>query len=151
MKIGLYFKMVEDSERSWRGNCDWSRTIIKRNRTWKRLADSSRAGLASRPNRPSVLSISMARSVTGEPSSPYSELFQGPRRGGFALLRDLHDLWLLGTEAEICWTLLAQAAQALRDQDFVETCEHNKYQTHRQLSWLETRSKQAAPQSLIAA
>jgi hypothetical protein len=47
----------------------------------------------------------------------YSELFQGPRRGALALLRDLHDLWLLATEAQICWTLLAQAAQALRNKD----------------------------------
>ena len=86
-----------------------------------------------------------------EPQRLYSDLFHGPRRGGLALLRDLHDLWLMTTEAEIAWTLLAQAAQALRDKDFVQTCEHNKEQTHRQTSWLETRSKQAAPQTLIAA
>ncbi|HKR80011.1 MAG TPA: hypothetical protein VJR69_09950 [Nitrospira sp.] len=86
-----------------------------------------------------------------EPQRLYSDLFQGPRRGGLALLRDLHDLWLMTTEAQIVWTLLAQAAQALRDKDFVQTCEHNKEQTHRQTSWLETRSKQAAPQTLIAA
>ena len=81
----------------------------------------------------------------------YSDLFQGPRRGGLALLRDLHDLWLMATEAQIAWTLLAQAAQALRDKDFVQTCERNKEQTHRQISWIETRSKQAAPQTLVAA
>lgn len=86
-----------------------------------------------------------------EPQRLYSDLFQGPRRGGLALLRDLHDLWLMTTEAQIAWTLLGQAAQALRDKDFVQTCEHNKEQTHRQTSWLETRSKQAAPQTLIAA
>ena len=86
-----------------------------------------------------------------EPQQLYSDIFQGPRRGGLALLRDLHDLWLMTTEAQIAWTLLAQAAQALRDKDFVQTCEHNKEQTHRQTSWLETRSKQAAPQTLIAA
>ena len=86
-----------------------------------------------------------------EPQRLYSDLFQGPRRGGLALLRDLHDLWLMTTEAQIAWTLLGQAAQALRDKDFVQTCEHNKEQTHRQTSWLETRSKQAAPQTLVAA
>lgn len=81
----------------------------------------------------------------------YSELFQGPRRGGLALLRDLHDLWILATEAQICWTLLAQGAQALRDNDLVDTCVQNKQQSARQINWLETRSKQAAPQTLIAA
>ena len=86
-----------------------------------------------------------------EPQRLYSDLFQGPRRGGLALLRDLHDLWLMTTEAQIAWTLLGQAAQALRDKDFVQTCEDNKMQTHRQIAWLETRSKQAAPQTLVAA
>lgn len=86
-----------------------------------------------------------------EPQRLYSDLFQGPRRGGLALLRDLQDLWLMTTEAQIAWTLLGQAAQALRDKDFVQTCAHNKEQTHRQTSWLETRSKQAAPQTLVAA
>jgi hypothetical protein len=81
----------------------------------------------------------------------YSELFQGPRRGGLALLRDLHDLWLLATEAQICWTLLAQAAQALRDTDLIEACLENTQQSGRQIAWLETRSKQAAPQTLIVA
>ena len=86
-----------------------------------------------------------------EPQRLYSDLFQGPRRGGLALLRDLHDLWLMTTEAQIAWTLLGQAAQALSDKDFVQTCAYNKEQTHRQTSWLETRSKQAAPQTLVAA
>lgn len=81
----------------------------------------------------------------------YSELFQGPRRGGMALLRDLHDLWLLATEARICWTLLSQAAQALRDKDLIETCMQNQEQSGRQIAWLKTRSKQAAPQTLVAA
>lgn len=81
----------------------------------------------------------------------YSEIFHGPRRGGIALLRDLHDLWLLATEAQICWTLLLQAAQALRDKDLIETCVQNTQQSDRQIAWLQTRSKQAAPQTLIAA
>ena len=80
----------------------------------------------------------------------YSDLFQGPRRGGLALLRDLHDLWLLATEAQICWTLLGQAAQALRDDEFILACRENQATTTRQVAWLETRSKQAAPQTLIA-
>ena len=81
----------------------------------------------------------------------YTKLFQGPRRGGLALLRDLHDLWLLATEARICWTLLGQAAQALRDKDLIETCMQNQQQSTRQIAWLKTRSKQAAPQTLVAA
>jgi len=81
----------------------------------------------------------------------YSKVFQGPRRGGLALLRDLHDLWLLATETRICWTLLMQAAQALRDEDLIETCIQNQHYSARQIAWLKTRSKQAAPQSLVAA
>ena len=58
--------------------------------------------------------------------------------------------WLLATEAQICWTLLGQAAQALRDNELILACRDNQATTARQVAWLETRSKQAAPQTLIA-
>ena len=86
-----------------------------------------------------------------EPEQLYSDLFQGPRRGGLALLRDLHDLWLLATEAHISWTLLLQASLALRDQPLESLCRHHLHQTERQIAWLQTRTKQAAPQALIVA
>jgi hypothetical protein len=46
-----------------------------------------------------------------EPSGLHGELFQGPRRGPLALLRDLHDLYLMASECDIAWTIVGQAAQ----------------------------------------
>jgi len=151
MHIALYLKMVRDSERQL---AKAFVTVANHHQQEPDMEELCR--LLASWSRIKAQSAERFIQKYGEehdrePARLYSDLFQGPRRGGLALLRDLHDLWLLGTEAEICWTLLGQAAQALRDTDFVETCRQNTSQTRRQLSWLETRSKQAAPQSLIAA
>jgi hypothetical protein len=80
-----------------------------------------------------------------------SLLFQGPRKGGLALLRDLHDLCLMATEAQISWTVLLQASLALRNSELEAACQSHLGQTQRQISWLQTRMKQAAPQVLVVA
>lgn len=86
-----------------------------------------------------------------EPARLHGDLFRGPRTGGLGLLRDLHDLWLMAVEAEISWTVLSQAALALRDRELEQVCQSHLYQTRRQIAWLQTRAKQAAPQALVAA
>lgn len=86
-----------------------------------------------------------------EPERLVHDLFRGPRKGPLALMRDLQDLYLLASEVDICWTVLAQAAAALRDESLAAACGSAKGQTHRQLAWLTTRIKQAAPQALVVA
>ena len=86
-----------------------------------------------------------------EPERLHSELFAGTRGGGLGLLRDLHDLYLMATECEITWTLVAQAAQGVRDADLLATAEGCQGEVSGQLSWLRTRMKQAAPQALVVA
>lgn len=86
-----------------------------------------------------------------EPDKLKQSLFAGPREGSLALLRDLHDLWLLASEVKLCWTVLMQAAKALRDQELQSACEELGQETQRQLDWLQTRIKQAAPQILVVA
>ncbi|MCY7335761.1 MAG: hypothetical protein LH613_06045 [Chamaesiphon sp.] len=86
-----------------------------------------------------------------EPERLSSTLFDEPRNGSLALLRDLHDLWLLAHEVQLCWTVLIQAAQALRDRELLATCQQCSVDTKRQISWLMTRIKQAAPQALVVA
>lgn len=78
-------------------------------------------------------------------------LFHKPRTGNLALLRDLHDLWLMVSEAQLCWTILLMAAQDLRDGELRDLCQKLNVETEWQLSWLITRIKQAAPQTQIAA
>jgi anaerobic selenocysteine-containing dehydrogenase len=84
-----------------------------------------------------------------EASQVRKSLFRGPRDGGFGLVRDLHDLFLLNTETRLGWMILLQTAHALRDREFISACTKLGGETEGQLSWLQTRIKQAAPQALL--
>jgi hypothetical protein len=84
-----------------------------------------------------------------EPERLHSTLFEGSRSGGLGLLRDLHDLYLMTCEAEITWTLVAQAAQGARDRELLEVVQGCEGETATQAKWLKTRMKQAAPQALV--
>lgn len=86
-----------------------------------------------------------------EPDRLHSDLFQGTRRGGLGLLRDLHDLYLMANEADISWTIIGQAAQGIHDTDLFDVVRACEGETAQQLAWLKTRMKQAAPQALIVA
>jgi len=86
-----------------------------------------------------------------EPDNMEKALFHGPRQGSLALLRDLHDLWLLSQQVQLCWTVLEQAAQALRDEELERVCQECSKETKRQTAFFLTRIKQAAPQALVVA
>ncbi|WP_305783389.1 hypothetical protein [Symbioplanes lichenis] len=74
--------------------------------------------------------------------------FGGPRE---ELLRDLHDLYLMAAECDLCWTLVGQAAQGARDERLAGVVARAEGETSVQLAWLRTRMKQAAPQALVVA
>jgi hypothetical protein len=86
-----------------------------------------------------------------EPDRLKQSLFEQPRSGSLALVRDLHDLWLLANEIHLCYIILLQAARALRDLEMEKICQQFDQQTERQILWLLTRIKQAAPQALVVA
>jgi hypothetical protein len=86
-----------------------------------------------------------------EPDRLMSILFAKPRSGSLGMLRDLHDLWLMSNEAELCCTVLKQAASGLHDKELLTVCKTMEQQSKRQTDWLLTRIKSAAPQTLIAA
>lgn len=86
-----------------------------------------------------------------EPDRLTQTLMKDTRSGSMALLRDLHDLYLIGCEVEVCCTLLKQGADGLRDKELKSVCEEIERQTKRQLLWLLSRMKVAAPQILIVA
>jgi ferredoxin-nitrate reductase len=69
--------------------------------------------------------------------------------GGFDLLRDLHDLFLLANESVIAVSVLKQAAVALRDEAFTEALATIEARNERQRTWLFARARQAAPQILV--
>lgn len=79
------------------------------------------------------------------------DLFRGPRQGGLAYLRDLHDLVLQATTCDLTWTLVGQAAKGTRDRELTETVEACDGETARTLAWLTTLLKTSATQALVVA
>lgn len=69
--------------------------------------------------------------------------------GGLALLRDLHGLYLLATGCDLSWSVVAQAARGLRDDELLGLARDCAPETAVQLLWLRTRMHQAAPQVLV--
>ncbi len=86
-----------------------------------------------------------------EPDRLHSALFSGTREGGLALLRDLHDLYLMINEVDISWTVIKQAAQGLQDRELLAVVEACDGETIQQMTAVKSRMKQAAPQTLIVA
>jgi hypothetical protein len=86
-----------------------------------------------------------------EPERLRASTMQGVREGEVGLLRDLQDLHLLATLVRTTWTVIAQGAQGLRDHELLQIATTCSAETDRQLTWLNTRMKQAAPQALIVA
>ena len=85
-----------------------------------------------------------------EPERLHAEGLGSTRTGGVGLLRDLHDLYMLASYLDIAWTVVEQAAKAVRDDELRGLVEWCAKETSAQLSWLRTRMKEAAPQALVA-
>ncbi|MGZ6738860.1 MAG: hypothetical protein ACXVD4_05220 [Nocardioides sp.] len=86
-----------------------------------------------------------------EPERLHAEGLAQARSGEIGLLRDLQDLHLLATLVQTTWTVVAQGAQGLRDRELLAVATSANAETSRQLTWLNTRLKVAAPQALIVA
>jgi hypothetical protein len=86
-----------------------------------------------------------------EPERLRAEALPHAREGEIGLLRDLQDLHLLASLVDTTWTVVSQAAQGLRDHELLDVATQCQAETQRQLTWLNTRMKAAAPQALIVA
>src|SRR5215211_3481922 len=87
-------------------------------------------------------------SVT-EPERLHASGLAEVRSGPVGLLRDLQDLHVLASLVQTTWTVIAQGAQGLRDSELLDIATSSNAETSRQLTWLNTRMKEAAPQALI--
>ncbi|MCQ9184742.1 hypothetical protein KMT30_38055 [Streptomyces sp. IBSBF 2953] len=67
---------------------------------------------------------------------------------GLLLLRDLRELHLSAAENSLHWEMLAQAAQAGRDERLLALVSRCHPQTLRQMRWTNTMIKNLAPQIL---
>ena len=86
-----------------------------------------------------------------EPERLHAAGLAQAREGEVGLLRDLQDLHVLADLVLTTWTVIAQGAQGLRDRELLEVAQHCRAETSRQIAWLDTRIKVAAPQALIVA
>ncbi len=86
-----------------------------------------------------------------EPERLHAEGLGQVRSGPVGLLRDLQDLYLLATLVQTSWTVVRQAAMGARDSELVDLAESAEAETNRQLRWLNSHLKQAAPQALLVA
>ena len=84
-----------------------------------------------------------------EPERLHADGLAEVRSGPVGLLRDLQDLHVLASLVQTTWTVIAQGAQGLRDRELLEIATSANAETSRQLTWLNTRMKVAAPQALI--
>jgi hypothetical protein len=109
-----------------------------------RMSDQHRADLAPAIQR-------YGEEDVEEPERLYADGLARARGGEIGLLRDLQDLHLLATLVQTTWTVIIQGAQGLRDRELLEIANAANAETSRQLTWLNTQMKQAAPQALIVA
>ena len=86
-----------------------------------------------------------------EPDRLHAVALGSTRTGPLGLLRDLQDLHLLAGMVDDTYTLIRQAASALRDEELLGVIARCKGETETQIAWVGTRMKQAAPQALVVA
>jgi hypothetical protein len=151
MQLGHYVALLHRAERDLAGAL---RTVAEAHRdesdvfyTCARLAQQCQGHEAQ-------LQPFQQRYAAQAPPAPdalYADRFGGPRTGGIGLLRDLHDLYVMTAECDLCWTLVAQGAQGARDEELLDVVKRCESQIVTQQSWLRTRLKQAAPQALVVA
>lgn len=96
--------------------------------------------------RPHVVKYGERRQ--GEPEALLRALPIGRAEGGFGLLRDLQDLWLLTNESTVLATVLLQASRALKDAALTSDLTGVVDRNQRQRTWLLACIRAAAPQTL---
>lgn len=84
-----------------------------------------------------------------EPERLHADGVAQVRSGPVGLLRDLQDLHMLANLVQTTWTVIGQGAQGLRDEELLGISTDARADTARQLAWLVTRMKTAAPQALV--
>ncbi len=75
-------------------------------------------------------------------------LFHGSRVGSLGLLHDLQDLSVMTNALRTNYTILHQAAAAVRDQKFDTVCQDVGEQVNRETEWLCTQIKNISPQAV---
>lgn len=163
MNIGLAIEQVADAEARLvdqlaaageRHRADHD--VFHVTRTLARMENGHIESLAPHAQRHGVSVAGAQREAPTERGPLARALEKGAelsgRRPGPALLllRDLRAIYLLASEASIDWVMLAQGAQAVRDDELLATVGACHEQTLRTVKWASYRIKAASPQALAA-
>lgn len=151
MHLGNYLGLLENSEKQL---CEAFEHVSKKHRDEPDIEQlCAKFSAWSREHHGKVQAYveKYSESKSKEPKDLRRELFSEGRSGSLALLRDLHDLWLLTQEVKLCWTVIAQAALGLRDEGLKAAHAYCSARTKIQTRWLLGRIKQSAPQTLLVA
>lgn len=76
-------------------------------------------------------------------------LFSKNTSDPYGLLRDLHALALLFQDSFMAWTILGQAAKAMRNETLDNVCKEAEAHLNKEMLWIVTRAKNAAVQVLV--
>lgn len=79
-----------------------------------------------------------------------ADLLGGRPEPGLLLLHDLRHLYLLASGNSVHWTILGQAAQAVRDADLLQVVTDCHSRTMRQAVWCNATIKATSPQALTS-
>ncbi|GAB3236923.1 hypothetical protein GCM10027346_27770 [Hymenobacter seoulensis] len=151
MKLGNYLGLVENSEKQLAEAFEKVANHHKDEPDIEQMCRKLSAWSVRHKGHMQPFLVRYSADESPEPNQMEKVLFSQPRNGSLALLRDLHDLWLLANEVELCWDIIGNAALALRDKELEAACSEFQAETKRQVAWLLARIKQAAPQALVVA
>lgn len=115
----------------------WSGEHVRR---LAKAADDEGLKLAAEPDSPTRLGErlrSAASSMSARQTAP-----------GLLLIDDLKKLYLQTSQVSLDWEMLAQVAQAKRDQELLDLSEECHPQNLRQIRWANTMLKTLTPQVL---
>jgi hypothetical protein len=85
----------------------------------------------------------------GEGKKLRKVVLESKKPGGFGVVRDLHDLWVLTQGSKVAAIIVLQAAHSLRDLELESALQRVGDDHERQIAWILTRLKNTAAQALV--
>jgi hypothetical protein len=148
-KLWAYLKLLERSER---GLADAFHTVADRHADEPDIYHLLQTFAQESERHGRNLGPHLARFVqpaNGVPSAMQPPGLTAAIAGPLGLLHDLQSLHLLASHVQSGETMAGQAARALRDEALLSFIGDAATETQRQITWLNSRMKEAAPQALI--
>jgi len=147
-KLRVYLDLLERSER---GLAAAFRTVADRHAEEPDIYHLLQTFASRSEQQAEELRPQLARYAP--PSDSSSGTLQPPQLGAaisgpLGLLSDLQSLHLLASHVQSSQTMVGQAARALHDEALMDVIGGASQQTQQQISWLNSRMKEAAPQAL---